>query len=88
MRTTLTIDDDLMRDLNRIARATDTPFKRVVDRVLRKGLAADAGRGEPGPVKLPTFSMGAPVGVNLDKALALAGEMEDEETNRKFGLRK
>lgn len=41
MRTTLTIDDDLAGILKRKAREMDKPFKELVNKALRKGLAED-----------------------------------------------
>lgn len=40
MRTTLTLDDDVARLLNREARKSGEPFKQVVNRLLRLGLTA------------------------------------------------
>jgi hypothetical protein len=37
---------------------------------------------------LPSRSLGLRPGVNIDKALSLAGELEDEEILRKLELRK
>ncbi|PWJ55829.1 hypothetical protein SAMN06264364_102195 [Quadrisphaera granulorum] len=36
------------------------------------------------PYRTPTFDMGGPARVNLDRALALAGDLEDEEIIRKM----
>jgi hypothetical protein len=88
MRTTLTLDDELARELKRIAHRTETPFKDVVDRVLRAGIAMldRTPRRRPPPAR--TFKMGVPVGVDLDKALRLSSQLEDEEIVRKIALRK
>jgi hypothetical protein len=90
MRTTLTIEDDLMRDLRDVAHREGLSFKQMVNRLLRLGLER---MQEPRPRKryrLPTFSMGMPVGgaASLDKALAIATGLEDEEIARKLELRK
>jgi hypothetical protein len=79
MRTTLTIDDALLRQLRQKALDSGKPFKQVVNETLRAGLE------RPAPVArrryvCPTFAMGEPLWpVNLDKALALAAELEDQE---------
>ncbi|GMV39440.1 MAG: antitoxin [Myxococcales bacterium] len=87
MRTTLTIDDDLMRDLRDEAHRTGVSLKVMVNRTLRTGMnARNAAR--PEPYRCPTFSMGHPSGTPLDKALQLASELEDEETARKLVMRK
>ncbi len=40
MRTTLTLDEDVAKLLNREARKSGEPFKQVVNRLLRLGLTA------------------------------------------------
>ncbi|TVS02441.1 MAG: DUF2191 domain-containing protein [Cyanobium sp. PLM2.Bin73] len=79
MRTTLTIDDALLRQLRQKALDTGKPFKQVVNDTLRAGLEKSSEAARPRYV-CPTFSMGQPRWpVNLDKALALAAELEDQE---------
>jgi hypothetical protein len=79
MRTTLTIDDGLLRQLRQKALDTGKPFKQVVNDTLRAGLESPLAATRPRYV-CPTFSMGQPrLPVNLDKALALAAELEDAE---------
>lgn len=79
MRTTLTIDDALLRQLRQKALDTGKPFKQVVNDTLRAGLSQAASPPRE-PYRCPSFSMGQPRWpVNLDKALALAAELEDEE---------
>ncbi len=88
MRTTLTLDDALYLDLKRAAEASDASFKDTVNKALRAGLAA---MGNPPKRKKrfrsPTFDLGPPL-VNLDKALSLAGKLENEEVIRKMRTRK
>jgi len=78
MRTTLTIDDALLRQLRQKALDSGKPFKQVIHETLQAGLRqAQATPREP--YRCPSFSMGQPLlPVNLDKALALAAELEDE----------
>jgi Ribbon-helix-helix protein, copG family len=86
MRTTLRIDDDLMRDLRNEARREKTSLTELVNRVIRRGL--DTFREVERPrrrYREKTFSMGPPR-VDLTKAMALAARLEDEETIRKLGL--
>jgi hypothetical protein len=59
-------------------------FKQAVNDAIRRGLEP-AGAREP--FRTPTFALGPP-SVPLDKAMRLAGELEDEETMRKLALRK
>jgi hypothetical protein len=79
MRTTLTIDDGLLRQLRQKALDSGKPFKQVVDETLRAGLERLVPVERPRYV-CPTFSMGEPRWpVNFDRALALATELEDQE---------
>jgi hypothetical protein len=88
MRTTLTIDDHLARALRDLAHRSGKPFKQVVNETLRAGLSgAGAGRRKPYRVE-PAALGGVLPGVNLDKALALADAIEDQELAAKIGLRK
>ena len=78
MRTTLTIDDALLRQLRQKALDSGKPFKQVVNEALRAGLNSPAvTRREP--YRFPTFSIGAVApGVDLTKASQLAAALEDE----------
>jgi hypothetical protein len=79
MRTTLTIDDGLLRQLRQKALDSGKPFKQVVNETLRAGLEKPAEAARPRYV-CPSFSMGQPRWpVDLDKALALAAELEDQQ---------
>lgn len=78
MRTTLTIDDQLAQDLKRNAQATGKPFKQVVNEALQAGLRSMASP-EVRPYRLKPAALGAPrPGLDLDKALQVAGALEDE----------
>jgi hypothetical protein len=90
VRTTLTIDDDLLNELKEVAHREGLPLKQLVNRALRRGLRALDESVAGKPYRCPTFSMGvaAPGTVDLDKALSIAAELEDEETARKLELRK
>ena len=88
MRTTLTIDDHIARALKELAHRSGKPFKQVVNETLRVGLGASgARRAKPYRVK-PASLGGVLPGVNLDKALALADAIEDQELAAKMRLRK
>jgi hypothetical protein len=90
VRTTLTIDDDLLRALRAAARSAGIPLRRVVNQALRQGLEQLGKKRPRRRYRCPTFSMGsvASPGFDLDKALAMASALEDEEVARKFELRK
>ena len=89
MRTTLTIEDRIARDLKQIAHRSGKPFKTVVNETLRAGLMGDQEKRKPKRYRLRTASLGeVRPGINLDKSLATADVLEDEELARKMDLRK
>ena len=88
MRTTLTLDEDVAALVKEKARRQDLSFKRAVNDALRAGLAR-TGSGRPRRYRLKPASLGGPLpGIDLDKALGLAGTLEDLELARKLELRK
>ncbi len=78
MRTTVTLDPDTEQIVRRRMRERGQSFKDALNDAIREGV-----RG-PSPVRFATetASMGVPT-VNLDRALQLAGELEDEELVRR-----
>jgi hypothetical protein len=56
-------------------------FKQALNDAVRDGLAPRADNRQP--FQTPTSDMGLPA-VNLDRALALAAELEDEELVRRM----
>lgn len=89
VRTTLTIDDSLAKELKEIAHKSGKSFKEVVNDALRAGLKARRTQPKAKPYRLKTCSMGGPhPGINLDKALRLADEAETEEIARKLCMNK
>jgi uncharacterized protein GlcG (DUF336 family) len=88
MRTTVQIDDDLLEDLKQEAHREGTSLAKMVNRVLRRGIQVVRRAGKArAAYREKTFSMGQPK-VALDKALALAAMMEDEEILQKIERRK
>jgi hypothetical protein len=89
MRTTLTIEDRVARDLKELAHRSGKPFKVVVNEALRAGLAATQMPRKPKRFRLRPASLGRVLpGIDLDKALAIAEMLEDQEIKRKLELRK
>ncbi|MCP5156055.1 MAG: DUF2191 domain-containing protein [Ectothiorhodospiraceae bacterium] len=88
MRTTLTIDDQLLGALRAAAQRDDRAFKDVVNEALRLGLhAMEHPRARP--YRLKPASLGLPrPGADLDRALALADRLEDESVAAKLEMRK
>lgn len=83
MRTTITLDPDVEALVAKAMRERGLSFKQAVNEALRRGLDDEADA----PYELPAFDMGAP-SVNLDRALQMAGELEDQELLRKMRLGK
>jgi plasmid stability protein len=88
MRTTLTLDEGIARALKERAHRSGKPFKQVVNETLRAGLTASGTRPSK-PYKVKPAALGGVLpGINLDKALALADAIEDQELAAKMQLRK
>lgn len=85
MRTTVRIDDDLLRLLKERAESKQLSLTKLLNQVLRQGLGIPAKKRVRYREKV--FSMGKPL-VNLDKAAALAAADEDDEIIRKMAGRK
>ena len=83
MRTTVTLEPDAEAIVRRLMRERKLTFKQAVNAVIRAG-SAHAVRT---PFRTRTFDIGEPA-IPLDKALRLAGELEDEAIIRKLELRK
>jgi ribbon-helix-helix CopG family protein len=88
MRTTVRIDDDLMRELKERAHGEGTSLTKLINSALRDGMKKRRGTGRAiRPFREKTFRMGEPT-VNLDKSLALAASLEDEEVRAELARRK
>ena len=83
MRTTVTLEPDVEALIKRSMRERDLSFKQAVNEAIRAGLAPPDRK----PFRTRTYPMG-PLNVNLDKALQLAGELEDQEIIRKMAAGK
>jgi hypothetical protein len=79
MRTTVTLDADVQVLLKKAMRKRDASFKHTLNDAIRKGLSPQATRAAtPDEFDFPTYDLGVPL-VDLTKANALAGELEDQE---------
>lgn len=87
MRTTVTLEPDVAAKLKKLARDQGVSFKEVLNTSVRRGLERGKGQSRQ-PYRLRTRDLGVRPGIDLDKALRLAGELEDAETMRKLQLRK
>lgn len=87
MRTTLRIDDDLLDRLKARARAEKVSLTRIINRVIKAGLVTGGHPRRPRrPYRERVHAMGAPQ-LALDKALALAAVLEDDEIARELATR-
>lgn len=84
MRTTVTLDPDVEAKLQTTMRERGVSFKVAINDAIRAGLGT--GDAAPKPFKVKAAPLG--LTINIDKALTIAGEMEDEEIERKQELGK
>ncbi len=82
MRTTLRIDDDLLRELKNRAANEGLSLSDVVNLVLRQSVAAPPRPRRP--FKQKTRNLGRPA-FDVTKANAVAADLEDEAILRKVG---
>jgi hypothetical protein len=89
MRTTLTLDDHLAKDLQERAHRNRQSFKEVVNQAIAVGLRTMDEPPRKVRYRLAPASMGLPrPGVDLVRALELAADLEDEAIAVKLELRK
>ncbi|WP_022926122.1 hypothetical protein [Serinicoccus marinus] len=78
MRTTVTLDPDTESLIRQEMLRRGVSFKRALNDAIRAG---STGRQSPAPFRTQVHDLGEPT-VNLDRALQLSGELEDEELIR------
>ena len=82
MRTTVTLDADTLALVRQVMRERGVPFKQAVNDAIRGGLAP-----QPSAFRTDSVALGLP-SVNLDRALAIAADLEDDELVRKSRIGK
>lgn len=87
MRTTVTLDSDVVALLRKMMRERDLSFKAALNQAVRDGAAKPPSRS-PRPCRIKTYRMGFRPELRLDQALSLAAALEDEEIARKMSVRK
>jgi len=88
MRTTLDLNDKLMQRVKLKAMQENKSLKEVINQALSHSLDQPATKpSQRSRYKCPTYNMGQPK-VNLDKALQVADELEDEAIVAKLEMRK
>ena len=78
MRTTVTLDPDVQALLKRAMREQDLSFKQALNDAVRTGMRKPAASAKAARFVQRSFKLGRPL-VDLTKANALAGELEDAE---------
>jgi hypothetical protein len=79
VRTTVTLDPDTQAAIERLMHDRGLTFKEAVNEAIRAGTGPTGRRRV---ARTRPFEMGRPM-VSLDRALALAAAMEDEELLRR-----
>ncbi|MEI2638035.1 MAG: hypothetical protein V9F03_03400 [Microthrixaceae bacterium] len=85
MRTTVTLDEDVVGEIRQLMRECGVGFKQIINELLRRGLRAPDGDD---PYSTPVFDLGVRPGIDLNKALELAAAMDDEVAICKFEVAK
>lgn len=84
MRTTLTLDDDLAKQLQEQARRSGESFKEVVNETLRKGLYGDKPTARLGKFEVKAKACGFRSGVDVLRLNQINDELEIENFQRKL----
>jgi hypothetical protein len=80
MRTTIRIDEELLREAKQFAARTGKSLTSVIEDALRESLSRQRGSGQRKPARLTTFSgKGLLPGVDLDDSAALLDRMESTD---------
>lgn len=79
MRTTLTIDDDVLDRARAVAGRLRSPFRRVVNEALRAGLQAVEEPARSRPYHTRPHKLGLKAGRSLDNIQELIAQIEGEE---------
>ena len=84
VRTTVTLDPDSEALIRKRMRERGLSFKQALNDAVRKGLGAEPADGG---FRTTTANLGLPA-ISLDRALQVAGALEDEEQVRKMRVGK
>ena len=79
MRTTISIEDDVLERARVIAKKLDTPFKDVVNEALRSGLDQVEQPAKQRVYKMKPHKMGLLPGHNIDNIQELLAQIEGED---------
>jgi hypothetical protein len=78
MRTTLSLDEDVLQKARTVASQLRVPFKTVVNEALRVGLTEVEKPAKQRPYRTVPHDMGLRSGLNLDNVQALLAQVEGE----------
>lgn len=79
MRTTLTIEDDVLDRARSLAQRLHSPFRQVVNEALRAGLQAVEEPARVRPYRTHPRKLGLKTGRSLDNIQELIAQIEGEE---------
>lgn len=79
MRTTITLDDDILDKARKLAVELNVPFRSVVNRAIRAGLKQVKKPAKHRPYQTKPHSMGLRKGHNLDNIQELLAQIEGED---------
>lgn len=84
MRTTVTLDDDVVTAVRATMKQRGVSFKEALNSMLRRAAAASTAPARP--YRLRPRELGVRPGVDLTHANRLSADLEDEELARKLEL--
>ena len=89
MRTTVTLEDEIATELERIAFESKKSFKAVINDLLKRALRESKKAASSAPFFMPPHACGGLInGGDFDKATQLDAELEDEYLLQKLMLGK
>lgn len=84
MRLELDIEDELFRRMEAEALQVGTTVESIFQQYVRCGLQQLKANASKSGYRCPTFPMGWPAELDVNKAIQLAAELEDEELSRQL----
>jgi hypothetical protein len=79
LRTTITLDDDVLQKAKAAAAKSRLPFRQVINEALRAGLRITASRPDIVPYRTKPHKMGLKAGRNLDNIQELLAQTDGED---------
>jgi hypothetical protein len=80
MRTTLSLDDDVIEKARKAADMSGRPFREIINEALRAGLRTLSVPPDAKPYTTKPHKMGLKAGRNLDNIQELLAQIEGEES--------